>query len=324
MTQYIAVDIGGTQMRAARYPSDSREPEELVRTRTQGAGQTPVERLEQLIASVWPKDESIAAIAVAAPGPLDPYQGVILSAPNIPGWEDLHLREILTERFRVPIALGNDANLAGLGEWRFGAGQGHHHLIYITVSTGIGGGVIIDDRLLLGSHGMAAELGHVTVDVGGPVCGCGQRGHLEALASGTAIAHWVQEQLEAGRVSSLSGKDLIDTRLVSQEAKAGDGLAREALRRAGYYLGIGIASFLHIFNPTAVIIGGGVSQSGPLLFDPLREILREVVLTPDYLEDLTLTTAALGDQSGLMGALALARSIDPANEDRPVLNLQIE
>ena len=311
-------------MRAARYPSDSREPEELVRTRTQGAGQTPVERLEQLIASVWPKDESIAAIAVAAPGPLDPYQGVILSAPNIPGWEDLHLREILTERFRVPIALGNDANLAGLGEWRFGAGQGHHHLIYITVSTGIGGGVIIDDRLLLGSHGMAAELGHVTVDVGGPVCGCGQRGHLEALASGTAIAHWVQEQLEAGRVSSLSGKDLIDTRLVSQEAKAGDGLAREALRRAGYYLGIGIASFLHIFNPTAVIIGGGVSQSGPLLFDPLREILREVVLTPDYLEDLTLTTAALGDQSGLMGALALARSIDPANEDRPVLNLQIE
>ena len=309
---YLVADIGGTQMRAACFPLTSQQPIKIEKIATQGDKDTPLERLFRLLESVTPADATIKAISVAAPGPTDPYAGIVFEAPNIPGWTDLHLRKHLEERFHVPVAIGNDANLAALGEWRFGAGQGHHHLIYITVSTGIGGGVIINDKLLLGVHGLAAELGHITVIPDGPLCGCGQRGHLEAVASGPSIARWVEEEIQQGVPSILPGGKTLSAKDVALAAQRGDELAAEALARAGTYLGVAIADFLHIFNPSAVIIGGGVTQSGRYLFDPLRAALREHVLSAQYLENLTLTTAALGDEVGLKGALALAQTFEPA------------
>lgn len=309
MSLHIAVDIGGTQIRAACYPLDSLTPVCVDRTSTQGGGQDPISRLLSLIESVWPEDGEVAGIGVAAPGPLDPFRGIIFSAPNIPGWKDVPLRQILQERFSVPVALGNDANLAALGEWQYGAGQGHHHLIYLTVSTGIGGGVIVNDDLLLGAHGLGAELGHVTILADGPRCGCGVRGHLEALSSGTAIARWTKEQLESGVESILDGDSIISAKIVAEAARSGDALAIEAYRRAGYYLGIALADYLHIFNPTAIIFGGGVSKAGPLLFEPARAAMKEHLQTSQYLDDLVITSAALGDETGLIGALALARRL---------------
>jgi len=309
MSYTIAVDIGGTQIRAACYPSDSLKPVKIDRTATRHPTETPLERLVALIASIWPQDEPVAAIGVAAPGPLDPFAGVIREAPNIPGWVDVPLRDHVQKRFGVPVALGNDANLAGLGEWKYGAGQGHHHLIYITVSTGIGGGVIIDDQLLLGLNGLAAELGHVTVLPDGPLCGCGHRGHLEALSSGTAIARWTEEQLSLGLKSILSCNQPITAKTVAAAAKAGDSLAIAAIERAGSYLGLALANYLHIFNPSIIIIGGGVSQSGSLLMDPMWAAIQKNTLSRYYLEHLTLTQAALGDEAGLIGALALARTL---------------
>lgn len=185
-------------------------------------------------------------------------------------------------------------------------------MIYLTVSTGIGGGVIINDQLLLGSRGLAAELGHITVMYGGPLCGCGQRGHLEALASGTAISKWVQDEIANGTSSSLPAGQHLTGKQIAMAAREGDDLAKASLQRAGNFLGIAIADFLHIFNPTAVILGGGVSQSLDLIMDPLYAALRSHVLAPGYLEDLKLTIAALGDEAGLFGALALARSLRPA------------
>lgn len=311
MNTHIAVDIGGTQLRAACYQPGSHTPIQIARTSTQGGGEDPVERLMRLIASIWPSTGRVAAIGAAAPGPLDPYRGILISAPNIPGWENLPLRELLEDRFGVPVALGNDANLAALGEWKVGAGQGHHHMLYLTVSTGIGGGVIVDDRLLLGQRGMAGELGHTSVMVDGPLCGCGQRGHLETVASGTAIARWVREQLDQGVPSSLPADQPVTARLVSQAAQQGDPLAIAALGRAGRFLGRAVADFLHIFNPSAVIIGGGVSRSGPFLFEPLCAAIREYAMSPHYYLDLELKTAALGDEAGLMGALTLARALRP-------------
>jgi glucokinase len=269
----------------------------------------PLERLLNLISTIWPHGDEVLGIAVAAPGPTDPFEGVIFEAPNIPGWVNLPLRQHLQGRFGVPVAVGNDANLAALGEWKFGAGRGHHHLIYITVSTGIGGGVIVDDQLLLGVRGLAAEMGHITVIPEGPLCGCGQRGHLEAVASGPAIARWVEEEIQQGVPSILAAGKPISAKDVSAAAKKGDELARAALARAGDYLGVAVADYLHIFNPSAVIIGGGVIQSGPYLLDPLRSALHEHILSPQYLENLTLATAALGDEVGLMGALALAQTM---------------
>jgi glucokinase len=279
----------------------------LARVSTVHPSLSPLERLYDLIASIWPEDEAVTSIGVAAPGPVDPYQGIVYAAPNIPGWIDLPLRALLEERFKAPVSLGNDANLAALGEGMFGAGLGHHHLIYMTVSTGIGGGIIIDDRLLLGVRGLAGEIGHVTVLPGGPLCGCGQYGHLEAVASGTAIARWTEQELARGAASILPAGAAITAKEVAAAAQNGDELAITAFKRAGAFIGQTLASYLHIFNPTAVIIGGGVSRSGPLLMEPMKAAMREHVISPHYLENLTLTTAALGDEVGLMGALALAR-----------------
>ena len=225
---FIVADVGGTHIRAACFPIDSQTPSCIKKISTKGV-ETPHERLINLIASIIPVDEEIAAITVAAPGPTDPYEGIVFEAPNIPGWNNLPLKKIIQDRFNVPVAIGNDANLAALGEWRYGAGIGHRHLVYITVSTGIGGGVIIDNQLLLGVRGLAAEFGHITVIPDGPLCGCGQRGHLEAVTSGPAIARWVEQELSQGIPSSLSGSNSLTAKDVSLAASKGDKLAQAAL-----------------------------------------------------------------------------------------------
>jgi glucokinase len=308
---FIVADVGGTHIRVARFPVNSQKPSIIKRINTVGPG-TPHDRLLHLIDSVALKGEVIAAIAVAAPGPLDPFAGMVYEAPNIPSWINLPLRKIIEDQFHVPVAIGNDANLAALGEWRFGAGIGHHNLVYITVSTGIGGGVIMDDKLLLGVRGLAAELGHITVIPDGPLCGCGQRGHLEAVAAGPAIATWIEQEISQGVPSLLQKGKIITAKDVSEAAHQGDELAKAALTRSATYIGTAIADFLHIFNPSLVIIGGGVSQSGEYFLSPLRTAMNEHVMSKKYLENLQLTLSALGDDVGLMGALALAHTINNA------------
>jgi glucokinase len=310
MAAYIAVDIGGTSMRAARFPARSHKQQKLVKIATQHPTESPYDRLVNLIASVWPSNDTVAAIGVAAPGPVDPYKGIVLSAPNIPSWVNLPLASLLQTHFGVPACIGNDANLAALGEWKYGAGKGHRYLVYLTVSTGIGGGVIMDNHLLLGYQGLAAELGHITVERDGPLCGCGQRGHLEALASGPAIARWVEAELSQGAASSLSSVKPVTAKLIAEAARQGDALARRAFARAGEFIGRAIADILHMYNPSIVIIGGGVSLSGDLFLKSLLEEMRLHVMDSHYLDYLTVTTAALGDDTGLLGALVLARDIN--------------
>jgi len=310
MDYYIAVDIGGTQLRAALYPEGEQKAVSQKRIPTQARDQSAVDRLLELIKTVLPAHGKVKAIGMAAPGPLNPKTGILYAAPNIPGWVNLPLAQIVQDRFKIPTLLGNDANLAAMGEWKFGAGRGYQHLLYMTVSTGIGGGVIEDGKLLLGYKGLAAEIGHITVDPSGPLCGCGQRGHLEALASGTAIARYVTEQLARGVPSSMAELSTVSARDVSLAAEQGDPLAREALARAGGYLGRAIADFLHLLNPQIVIIGGGVSRSGKYLLDPLREAIAAYVISPEYLHGLVVTTASLGDDAGLLGALALAQTVE--------------
>ena len=307
MDTFIAIDVGGTQLRVAVYAEGENRPLKQKRIPTHGLDGSPLERLLNLIAEVWPVNVRVLSIGIAAPGPCNPQLGIIYAAPNIPGWEKLPLAQIVGDRFQVPTSLGNDANLAALGEWRFGAGQGHHNLLYMTISTGIGGGIICDDRLLLGAHGLAGEIGHTTVLPNGPACSCGQRGHLESVASGTAIARYVTEQLAQGVPSSLSELSKPTGRDISMAAEQGDPLAKAALARAGTFIGHSLADFLHIFNPSIIILGGGVSRSGPFLIEPMRAALLEKILSPEYMHDLVITTAALGDDAGLLGALALAQ-----------------
>jgi glucokinase len=262
------------------------------------------ERLSALIDSVWP-DEPVDIISAAVPGPLNPYSGIIIETPNIPSWTNYPLAELLSKKYNVPAYIGNDANLAVLGEWLYGAGKGHHDIVYLTISTGIGGGVITGDKLIEGFRGMATELGHITVLPDGPVCSCGIKGHLEAVASGTAIAKYASEQIASGRKSSL-GSGVLTARQISEAAGQGDELAKETFVRAGEFIGQATADFLHMFNPSIVIFGGGVTLSGSLLLDPVKDSIRRHVMEKSYLDGLVVTTAKLGDDAGLLGSLAQA------------------
>ncbi len=307
MKSHIAIDIGGTQMRAASYHPHSLEPVHINRIPSQSPGEKPQERLVHLLHEIWPKDEEVEAIGIAVAGPLDLEAGIIEKSPNIPDFDNFPIVSFLDEHFQVPVFLGNDANLAALGEWKYGAGQKHQDLIYFTISTGIGSGVISGGQMLIGSKGMAAELGHVTILPEGPVCSCGHRGHLEAIASGTAIAHWVSQQLESGQSSSLEGQSNVTAYTIAQAAHKGDLLSLAAFQRAGETLGLAIVNFLHIFNPSLLIFGGGVSKSIDLLLPHIHKVMQAEVFAPGYLDNLEITRAALGDDAGLLGALALAR-----------------
>ncbi len=305
MGHVIAIDVGGTHLRAAAYAPDSRIPLKRQRAKTHAPNEKIFDRMAALVEAIWPGE--VEAIGVSSPGPLDPHTGVVMAPPNMQEWRDFPLTTRLNERFGVPVFLDNDANLAGLAEWKFGAGRGHHNVLYLTISTGIGGGVILGDRLLQGHHGLAAELGHTTLDPSpdAPLCGCGFRGHLEAFSSGTGIENYAAERLAAGRKSTLTGRP--SARQIAEAAEEGDELGREAYARAGEYLGVGVANYLHIFDPSIVILGGGVSMSGPLLLEPFEASLRKRVFHPRYLEGLVIAKAQLGDDAGLLGALALAR-----------------
>jgi glucokinase len=217
------------------------------------------------------------------------------------------LKALLEQEFRIPVWVANDASLAALGEHRFGAGRGFSHLIYITLSTGIGGGFIIDGKLFLGAHGFAAEIGHMVIDPDGPRCVCGNFGCLEALASGSAIARMAQEGISSGKPSAilnLVDGDLskVTAQTVEKAARSEDSLAKEIMERAGTSLGIGIVNLLHLFDPELLIIGGGVSKAGDLLFEPVRRVIAERAM--HGFKQAKIVPSALGDDSGLYGAVA--------------------
>ncbi len=306
MSHTVAVDIGGTHIRVAVFEPNSIKPIVHQRTRSHANKSGVYDRLEKAIEAVWPK-EKVGAIGIASPGPLDPHTGRILATPNIPEWQNFPLTPKLAHHFGVPAYLDNDANMAGLAEWKYGAGKGHQDMVYLTISTGIGGGVISNGCLLQGFRGMGGELGHILIDPNGPLCGCGQRGHIESFSSGPSIARYVNEQINAGQKSTLRAQPDLSAAQIADAAWAGDSLAISAFERAGYYLGMAVANYLAIFDPSIVIFGGGVSQVGDYLFKPFEESLRKHTFHPHYLDDLVITKAALGDDAGLLGALALAR-----------------
>lgn len=306
MSLTIAIDIGGTHIRVAAYEPGNTNP--IVHNKTKTLAHEPgvFDRLVKAIETIW-QEGKVSAIGIASPGPLDPHKGIILDTPNIPQWTNFSLAPKLSEHFGIPVFLDNDANMAALGEWQYGAGMGHSDLVYITISTGIGGGVVSNNRLLQGYRGMGAELGHMLIDPSGPLCGCGHPGHIESFSSGPAIVRYVNEQIKAGQKTSLQADLNLTPAQISDAALIGDSLAISAFERAGHYLGMAVANYLAIFDPSILIFGGGVSQVGDMLFKPFEESLHKHIFHPHYLDELTITKAALGDDAGLLGALALAR-----------------
>ncbi|RIK45515.1 MAG: hypothetical protein DCC57_16505 [Chloroflexi bacterium] len=308
----VGLDLGGTQIRTVLADQSGKVyARETVLTQAHEGPTAVLARIRAAIQAVLPS-APVLSIGAGAPGPTDPYQGVVLMGPNLPGWRNVNLRQELGSHFQLPVYVGNDANLAGLAEHRYGAGQGVRHMVYITVSTGIGTGVIIDNRMLLGKQGLAAEIGHMTIDAESEQHGDNVVGTLEGLASGPNIARRAQALLRAGAQSRAlelaEGQiDAVSPRLLNLAARAGDAFALEQYRQAGRYLGVGITNILHIFNPERVVIGGSVwLHARDLMEETVWTTIRQRAQSPEYWQELSIVSAALGDDVGLLGAVALA------------------
>lgn len=308
----VAVDLGGTHVRVALTDRSLALRNKTVESTDHSRGASSV--IEQIVRiagealrqtdRTW---RDIDCMAVASPGPLDARTGMVFAPPNMSGWGDVPLGPELEARTGVAVTVVNDANAASFGEFHFGAGRGLRNLVYLTVSTGIGGGVVVDGRLLGGSAGTAAEIGHHTIDLHGPLCKCGSIGCLEMLASGTSIARRFQEALDAGEESSLrpGPGSPITAAGVAHAAETGDTLAARIFRQSAEALGFGIVNCIHIFNPDVVALGGGVTRAGPLLFDPVREIVERHTM-PVQRAAVRVVPAELGEDVGLIGAAAVA------------------
>lgn len=312
MKTIIGVDVGGTLLRAARYDEDLNQLERVEQpTRAERGVDVVLDRLYETIRQVLPEDpDDLLGIGIALPGPLDAKNGILIAPPNLP-IKNTPIVALVEQNVAKPVFIGNDADLAGLAEFTRGAGQGTSTMIYMTLSTGIGGGVIIDGKLRTG-RGQGGEVGHMVIEPDGPMCACGHRGHLEAVASGTAIARIARERLSAGEESSVRDRvngELADVsaRVVAEAAQAGDAMAREIFTQAGRYIGAHIASLMMLLHPDMFVLGGGLTKSGPLLFDPLHEAVRAHAMHPRYYENTPIVRAQLGGEVGLIGAAALVK-----------------
>jgi glucokinase len=294
MDAAIGIDLGGTELRVAVVAADGAI---LAHARTATAAmdgpEAVIGQMADLVGQIV-GGHAIGGVGIGSPGPLDAAAGVVVHAPTLRGWNEVPLAKLASERLGLPVRIDNDANVAALAEWRFGAGRGLRHIVYVTVSTGIGGGVIIDGRLLHGRGSLAGELGHMAITEAPIACACGGLGCWEALASGTALGQ---------RATAMGGLGRVTARDVARLAEAGNAIAQRLLAEEAGYLGIGFTNLLHLYAPEMIVVGGGVSDCLPAMQDEITQTIRRRAM-PAY-RDVPVVAAALGQQAGVIGAALL-------------------
>ncbi len=307
----LAVDIGGTKIASAIVSHGRIIARGYNLTHASEGPDAIISRLHGAIEKLLQKtDERPGAIAIACAGAIDTIKGIVTTSPNLPQWYNVPLLQLVSEKFKLKTLLINDASAAALAEHRDGAARGYKNCVYITVSTGIGSGIIIENQLYLGACGAAGEIGHTTIDINGPPCYCGNYGCLEVLASGSAIARNPIARLKkgedspmltffAGRLEEITAKD------VHLAAVRGDKLANEVIQQAAGYLGVGMVNTVNTFNPDLIVIGGGVSKMGRLILGPVEKVVARQAF-PLSTKAVKIILAALGDDSGLVGAAIYA------------------
>jgi len=314
----LAVDIGGTKIIAALVTPEGKI-EKRIRALTGAAGGKDASlnnlflTINDVLKASGHNLGEIHSISIAAAGAIDMTKGVVTTSPNLPGWFNVPLLSLVRERYRVDAFLINDAKAAALAEHDFGAGKGVKNMVFLTISTGIGGGIIIDDKLVFGTSGVAGELGHMTVEASGPRCLCGNTGCMEIMACGRAIALDARERVKKGAksiMSELAGGDIenITAETVDAAARKGDAAALETVNRAAFYLGVGMANIANIFNPGMIVVGGGVSKMGELLLVPVRRVVRERAFKLAA-DDMAIVQAKFGDDAGVLGAASYVYSL---------------
>ncbi len=314
----LALDLGGTKIVTALVASNGDIlGQEYVLTLAEEGVEAVISRMLATIDHVLSMAGPAAtggkadSLTIAAAGAIDSEKGIVTASPNLPGWIDVPLQEMMQEAIQMKTYLVNDASAAALGEHRFGAGKGCKHLVYLTVSTGIGGGIVVEDKLYLGASGSAGEIGHMTIDIDGPRCKCGSNGCLEMLASGMAVAREAQRLVAQGvttRIMKLADGEPtnITAKVVGEAARQGDTVAREILDRAATCLGVGLANVINIFNPEIIVIGGGMSRMGEMLLEPARRAASERTFRLPF-QRTSIVRSELGDDAALLGGTAFAR-----------------
>jgi glucokinase len=307
----IGIDLGGTQLRVA-VADDQGRIQTVIREATEAnrGRDHVINRIVSAVGNALEEDGTparrVAALGLAMPGPVDPEAGLVVSPANLPGFRNVPLNQILSRRLRIPSFLHHDAHLAALGEHRRGAARGFSELIYVTVSTGIGAGLILRNELYPGAHGVAGEVGHIVVQRGGPLCRCGNYGCVEAISSGTGISKAAATLAPENPDSTLHAIAEPTAADVVRAARAGDSLAIQILETAGAYLGIAIGTLVNLFNPQVIVLGGSVTKAGALLLAPMRKSMIESSWAAAR-QGLKIVRPALGDDVGLIGAVEFAR-----------------
>ncbi|NLI01021.1 MAG: ROK family protein [Chthonomonadales bacterium] len=317
---FLGVDIGGTKCAVTLGTPDGAILDRLAMPTQAETG--PAAIMERLISLAHELTASsghpIAGIGISCGGPLDTRTGMVYSPPNLPGWEGIPVRSMFEDAFAgLPVVIENDANATAVAEWKWGAGRGARNMVYLTQGTGIGGGLILDGRLYRGTNDLAGEVGHQTILPEGPLCGCGKRGCLEALASGPAIARLARESLHyrrGQRLVELAGGRPADitARHVVEAAREGDSFSRAILEEAGTYMGIGLANIIQILNPERIVLGTIAVHAGDLILNAIRRTVAERAWERAY-SVCEIVPAALGDRAQDLAAIAI---IESAANDR--------
>ncbi|KXS49218.1 MAG: glucokinase [Halanaerobium sp. 4-GBenrich] len=311
---YLGLDLGGTKILTGLADTQGNIITRSRKETEANLGEDKIianmiETIETVIEKAGVKKEEVKTLGIGSPGPLDAQKGIIIENSNLP-WKNVALVERMESALGIKTILKNDANAAALGEKWFGAGRTVDNMVYLTISTGIGGGAVINKELFTGINDNACEIGHTVIDPDGPLCGCGNHGCLESFASGTAIGREAREAAAAGKSKKMleladNIVEDIDAVICAQAAYQGDQAAREIFEKAGYYLGIGLGNVVNIFNTEMIILGGGVMKASDLFLDQALATMKEIAL-PGPLEIVTVTEAELGSDIGLMGAIAVA------------------
>ena len=299
----IAIDIGGTQLRLALFENNAIVAREALPTNVAGGPSGVMDQIDMLIDGLCPAGSraDIIGIGLSLAGPIDTVAAKVTRIPTLPGWDGFPVGRALAERTGIPAFVENDAIAATLGEWRHGAGRGARNIVYLTVSTGIGGGAVVDGNLLHGRKGIAGHLGHMRMAQEGPICPCGMTGCFEAFASGLALRDRALDAASGSRFLSTMAD--IDARHVFDGARAGDQTCMDLVAGEAMYLGQGITSVIHMFSPERVIMGGGLSNAFDLLEGGIHDVIRRDAMPP--FKDVPVVKAGLGGDSGLFGAARL-------------------
>lgn len=315
MVKRIGIDVGGTNVKIALVDENGKIIySNSVPTYAKMGYEYTVNNIKQAIKDLMKEtnteSKDIQGIGFDFPGQVDCKTGVVKLAPNIPGWVNVPIAQMIEEEFHIPTRIDNDVRCAALGELKFGAGRGCENFICITVGTGIGSGIVIDGKVVHGAANAAGELGHIKLQMkDGPICGCGDTGCLEAFASGPAIVAMAQEYIKGGKstkfreMAAAEGGE-ITPYMVAKAAEAGDPVAKRIFTIVGEYIGIGLTSVINLLNPERVIIGGGVAESGDLLLEPIRKTIKERAMVVAG-ESVEIVPAELGNSAGVIGASML-------------------